>query len=140
MNPIEPNPVEPRESNFDIALSQSDFEFDFFGQMVRRGTTNIHILKEHAGILVQRGDRAAALEIERKLALLLPTDPIIRYNLACGLAVHGEIEESVVQLLESIRLGYRDFELMENDADLDSLRHHDVFIKLLDSQKNAGFV
>jgi hypothetical protein len=138
MNQTEPNPAEKRLARFDVALSQSDFEFDFFGEMVRRGTNSIHVLRQHAEILVLRGDRAAALEVETKLAQLLPNDPIVRYNLACGLAVGGQVEESFGPLLESVRLGYRDFELMENDADLDNLRNHDGFLKLLESQKNAG--
>lgn len=138
MNQTEPNPAEKSTPGFDAAQSQSDFEFGFFGEMVRRGTNNIHILKEHAEILVTRGERAAALTVERRLAELLPQDPIVRYNLACGLAVTGETEESFLQILEAVRLGYRDFELMDNDADLDSLRNHPGFLRLLDLQKNAG--
>jgi predicted Zn-dependent protease len=138
MNQIEPNSAEQSPPRFAVAQSQSDFEFDFFGEMVKRGTNNIHILRQHAEILVLRGDRAAALLVERKLADLLPLDPIVRYNLACALAVTGEVEESYVQLIESIRLGYRDFELMDNDADLDNLRNHDGFLRLLESQRNAG--
>ncbi len=138
MNQIEPNPAEQSHPRFEIAQSQSDFEFDFFGEMVKRGTNNIHILRQHAEILVLRGDRAAALSVERKLAELLPLDPIVRYNLACALAVGGEVEESFAQLVESVRLGYRDFELMDNDADLDNLRNHEGFLRMLESQRNAG--
>ena len=61
MNQTDPNPAQKRETRFDVALSQSDFEFDFFGEMVRRGTNNIHVLRQHAEILVLRGDRSAAL-------------------------------------------------------------------------------
>jgi hypothetical protein len=138
MNQIEPNPAEESPPRFDVSTSQSDFEFDFYGEMVRRGTNNIHVLRQQAEILVVRGNREAALEIERKLAILLPFDPIVRYNLACGLAVTSEIDEAYLQLMEAVRLGYRDFELMDNDADLDNLRNHNGFLKLLDAQKNAG--
>lgn len=138
MNTTEPNPAEETPSTFDAARSQSDFEFDFFGEIVKRGTNNVHILRQHAEILVVRGDRAGALVLETKLAQLLPLDPIVRYNLACGLAVADQVEEAFIQLLEAVRLGYRDFELMDNDADLDSLRNHQGFLKLLESQRNAG--
>lgn len=138
MNTIEPNPAEETPSTFDAGRSQSDFEFDFFGEIVKRGTNNVHILKQHAEILVVRGDRAGALVLETKLAQLLPLDPIVRYNLACGLAVADRVEEAFIQLLEAVRLGYRDFELMDNDADLDSLRNHQGFLKLLECQRNAG--
>lgn len=138
MNQTEPNPAEETPSSFDAAQSQSDFEFDFFGEIVKRGTNNVHILRQHAEILVVRGDRAGALVLESKLAQLLPLDPIVRYNLACGLAVTDQVEEAFIQLLEAVRLGYRDFELMDNDADLDALRNHEGFLKLLESQRNAG--
>jgi predicted Zn-dependent protease len=138
MNQTQPDPAEKPPQSFGASQSQSDFEFEFFGAIVRRGTSNIHILREHAELLVQRGDRAAALAVERKLAELLPNDPIVRYNLACGLAVADEVEEAFVQILEAVRLGYRDFELMDNDADLDALRNHDGFLRLLESQRNAG--
>lgn len=138
MNQTEPNPAEKPPQSFDAGQSQSDFEFDFFGEIVRRGTNNIHILRQHAELLVVRGDRTAAMVVERQLAQLLPHDPIVRYNLACGLAVTGEVEEAFVQLIEAVRLGYRDFELMDNDADLDALRNHDGFLRLLESQRNAG--
>lgn len=138
MNQIDPIPVEQSGPRFEVSQSQSDFEFDFFGQMVKRGTNNIHILRQHAEILVLRGDRAGALTVERKLAELLPLDAIVRYNLACALAVTGEVEASYLELLESVRLGYRDFELMDNDADLDNLRNHEGFLRLLESQRNPG--
>lgn len=138
MNQIQPDPAEKTPPSFDSAQSQSDFEFDFFGEIVRRGTNNIHILRQHAELLVLRGDRAAALVVEQKLAQLLPSDPIVRYNLACALAVNDDVSEAFVQLLEAVRLGYRDFELMENDADLDALRNHDGFLQLLESERKTG--
>jgi predicted Zn-dependent protease len=137
MNQTEPNPAERPLPRFDATQSQSDFEYGFFGEMVRRGTNNVHVLKQQAELLVLRGEREAALEIERKLAELLPEDPIIRYNLACGLAVTGQSEAAFAQLLEAVRLGYRDFDLMDSDADLDGLRNHQGFLKLLESQQNA---
>lgn len=138
MNQTQPDPTEKSPPSAGAAQSQSDFEFEFFGEVVRRGTNNIHILRQHAELLVLRGDRAAALVVERKLAQLLPQDPIVRYNLACGLAVGDEVEEAFGQLLEAVRLGYRDFELMDNDADLDALRNHEGFLRLLESQRKAG--
>ena len=49
-------------------------------------------------------------------------DPILLYNHACVLAQLGRLEDAEKQLLESVKAGFGEFELMEGDADLDPIR------------------
>lgn len=93
----------------------------------------------HAGALIALGHlytrigrHTKALEIDKVLIALYPTDPICRYNFACSLSNLGQIEESLAALSESIKLGYRDFAYMESDPDLENVRKDPRFRQLAD--------
>jgi tetratricopeptide (TPR) repeat protein len=113
---------------------QSDFELDFFGRILQRHPEHLEVVKRQAKLLVRYGRRGEALACDEQLAALLPTDPIVRYHLACSLAAVGRSEQAVRALSEAIELGYRDFEHLETDPDLDLLREHPQFQALLRGQ------
>jgi adenylate cyclase len=60
-----------------------------------------------------------------------PSDRIIQYNLACAYAIMGETDKALDFLEEMSGTSLRNFDWMENDGDLDSLRDHPRFKKIM---------
>ena len=79
-----------------------------------------------------RGDYRRGLEIDLRLSALRPADPIVQYNLACSYSLLGSPNEAVASLEEAISLGYRDFEFMRKDRDLDPIRKDVRFQRLVE--------
>lgn len=78
-------------------------------------------------LLTRRGRVTEGLEMDRRLVRLAPTDPIVRYNLACSHSLAGAPEESCAALEEAVRLGYVDLDHMMEDDDLANARAHPLF-------------
>ncbi len=89
------------------------------------------VLRCQGELLSRKGLNDLALVVDRRLAKLLPADFVVRYNLACSLAVGGFRREAIAALRKALEQGYDDFEYLENDGDLDSLREDPTFHALL---------
>ena len=123
----------PSRSN-DVAgrsPQQKEFEIEFFGRILARYPEHLDVLRRQTRLLTNAGMREAGLACDRRLASVRPYDPQVRYHLACSLAAVGEINEALQALQIAIDLGFRDFEHLEADPDLDSLRDHPRFRALL---------
>jgi len=53
------------------------------------------------------------------------------YNIACACALSGKTVQALDWLEKSVDLGYREFEHMKKDSDLDSLREEERYLKLV---------
>jgi TolB-like protein/Flp pilus assembly protein TadD/tRNA A-37 threonylcarbamoyl transferase component Bud32 len=84
-----------------------------------------------AGALTQLGERARGLEWNRRARAMDSEDPAVLYNVACGFANAGEIEEALACIEKAIQNGFGHKEWLENDSDLDSLRAEPRFQALL---------
>ncbi|MGC3970814.1 MAG: hypothetical protein QM775_26830 [Pirellulales bacterium] len=82
----------------------------------------VDVLRCQGELLSRKGRHTEALDIDRRLARLAPTDSVVLYNLACSLSRNEHFEESLVALRKALELGYDDFEYLELDGDFDSLR------------------
>jgi Flp pilus assembly protein TadD len=125
---------EPQSSADDAAQrqrEQTEFEIEFFRRVLTRYPEHLEALRQQAQLLTSSGRRAEGLACDRRLASVLPHDPEVRYHLACSLAAVGAADEAVLALLEAVDLGYRDFDHLESDPDLESLHHHPQFQALL---------
>src|SRR5690606_37869095 len=87
----------------------TDFEMEFFGRVLERSPNHADALRVQAELYSRRGDYAKSLPLDRRLAELLPHRCVVRYNLACSLAMTDRLVEAIEQLREAIRLGYDDF-------------------------------
>ncbi|RKZ09457.1 hypothetical protein DRQ50_15100 [bacterium] len=86
-----------------------------------------------AGAMIRLGQRERGLKWARRALALDPDDPAILYNVACNLAGLGEVEEAIACLENTVKVGAAYREWMENDTDLDPLRDHPRFRKLVAS-------
>lgn len=107
-----------------------DFEISFFGGIVRRRPDYVEALIPLAEAYTRKGLREKGLRIDQRLSMLCKDDPIVYYNLACSLALTQKTEEALEALGKSIQLGYRDFDYMRKDPDLQSLLSNPQFKKL----------
>lgn len=114
-----------------IQRQQNEFEIDFFRRILARHPDHLDVLRQQAQLLTSLGHRVEALACDRRLAGALPSDPEIRYHLACSLAAVGRPDEAIAALVEAVDLGYRDFEHLECDPDLEPLHRHPQFQALL---------
>lgn len=110
---------------------QIEFELEFYSALLERSPEFIEVLKEHAKNLAQVRRHPEGLSIDRRIAQLRPTDSLVRYNLACSLALTRHKDEAIAELREAVQLGYRDFEFIKHDRDLDAIRKDPRFRELL---------
>jgi adenylate cyclase len=111
--------------------TQSEFEIGFFRRILARHPGHLDVLRQQAQLLTSSGRRVEGLACDRRLADALPQDPEVRYHLACSLAAVGQSDAAIAALLAAVELGYRDFEHLESDPDLESLHDHPRFQALL---------
>ena len=78
---------------------------------------------------------ADGLKMDRKLVRLLPDNATAHYNLACSLALSKRRSDAMSSLKRAVALGYTDFDWMTQDPDLEDLKDHPEFVRLLDQLK-----
>jgi TolB-like protein/Flp pilus assembly protein TadD/tRNA A-37 threonylcarbamoyl transferase component Bud32 len=83
--------------------------------------------------LCRLGDPARGLEWAERALSIDPEDAGVRYNVACLYALEGQREQAIDCLEEVIRLGFGNLEWIGQDPDLDSLREHPRFRRLMTS-------
>jgi tetratricopeptide (TPR) repeat protein len=94
------------------------------------GTGTIHPIAMHLGsLLLERGDKEYATELQEKTAKLLwelddsqSWQGLVQYNLACHYALAGETGTAIEKLREALELNPELTEWSKEDADLASLR------------------
>lgn len=65
------------------------------------------------------------------------TDPLLHYNAACCLAQLGELPEAERRLLACVSAGFRDFDLMEADPDLEPIRASTTYEAIFEARERV---
>ncbi len=112
-------------------LGQADFEVEFYERILARHPNDIVVLRVLGDVLFHTGLSARSLEVHRRLVALVPHDSVAHYNLACDLARQAAAREAIEELGRAIGFGYDDFEHLEIDPDLESLRKLPAYRKLM---------
>jgi tetratricopeptide (TPR) repeat protein len=107
------------------------FEMDFYRAVTAREPDHLAALEALATAYTKSGRFEDALRVDRRLAGLLPDNPIAHYNCACSLSLLGRPDESVDALERAIGLGYDDWKQLKKDPDLDNARRCARFRSLL---------
>lgn len=123
----------PKERNSDPA-----FEISFFEEILRRDPDYADVVEILGGLYTKQGRVADGLKMDRKLVRLQPANPTAHYNLACSLALSRRKADALRTLRQAVQLGYRDFDWMEQDPDLDPLKAHPEFVALLAQLKPSS--
>ena len=117
-----------RERLKEVAI---DFEIGFFEKVVAREPDDVEALMILGNHYTLRGDYAKGLAIDLRLCELRPKDSIVHYNLACSYSLLGYVDEAIASLETAIHLGYRDFDFLQKDPDLDPIRGDVRFKRLV---------
>ena len=120
----------PRETPKDTL-----FEIGFYESVLRRDPTFAEVIEILGGLYTKQGRIADGLKMDRKLVRLQPENATAHYNLACSLALSKRKADALRSLKAAIDLGYRDFDWMSQDPDLEGLKKHPLFAALLDQLK-----
>ena len=112
----------PEESARDAA-----FEISFFEGVLRHDPQCVEVIEILGGLYTKLGRIADGLKMDRKLVRLQPANATAHYNLACSLALSKRNPEAIRSLRQAIGLGYRDFEWMSHDPDLQGLKRNPAF-------------
>ncbi len=111
--------------------TQLDFELEFFGRILSAIPDFADVLRAQACNLTMKGRMQDGLVVDEKLVTVRPTDPTAHYNLACRYALLKQRDKAITTLRKAVELGYRDFDFMKEDHDLDSIRKDPRFRKLI---------
>jgi len=98
---------------------------------VRLHPDDIRALYMLANGLVALGERDEGLTWARRALALDPDEPMLLYNIGCIYALAGMTEEALECLERSVRHGLTQIGWFANDANLDALRDHPRFRKLM---------
>lgn len=110
-----------------------EFEIQFFESVLRRCSGYAQVIEILGGLYTRQGRIADGLRMDRKLVRLQPANPTAHYNLACSLALSKRQRDALRVLRRAVQLGYRDFDWMEQDPDLEGLKEHPGFQALLET-------
>lgn len=108
-----------------------DFEINFFESILKKDPKYIDVIELLGELYTRNGRISDGLRMDRKLVRLMPESPNAFYNLACSLALKKRKSEAMNTLHKALALGYSDFDWLMQDPDLESLKDHPEFQKLL---------
>jgi Flp pilus assembly protein TadD len=115
--------------------SDPEFEIRFFESVLRRDPQYASVVELLGGLYTRQGRIADGLKMDRKLVKLQPGNATAHYNLACSLALSKRKTDALRELRQAVKLGYRDFDWMQQDPDLEALKQHPEFQTLLETLK-----
>jgi len=104
-----------------------DIEISFYEGLTKDGEKYPEALELLGDAYDERGLYADSLRVDRQLRELNPTDPLVRYNLACSLTRTGDFELAATELEQALDLGYQDVQQLNVDPDLEDLRLHPAY-------------
>jgi predicted Zn-dependent protease len=114
------------------------FETAFFEAVLRSEPRHVEALHTLGHLYTTSGRYVDGLDMDRRLAELLPDEPVVHYNLACSLALTGQPEQALGALRHAIDLGYDEADHMLADDDLQSLRGMPAFLALVERVRKGG--
>lgn len=110
---------------------QVDFELDFFQAILDRLPDYTDALQVLASNLSSKGLVKEGLKVDQRIVQLRPADATAHYNLACRYALLRQPDLAIQTLKKAVDLGYKDFQFMTQDRDLESIRKDPRFCDLL---------
>ncbi len=116
----------PRDTAFEVA---------FFESVMRHDAQCVEVVEILGGLYTKMGRISDGLRMDRKLVRLQPGNPTAHYNLACSLALSKRNSDALRSLKHAVGLGYRDFEWMTHDPDLQGLKRIPEFGAIVDQLK-----
>jgi tetratricopeptide (TPR) repeat protein len=118
-----------------VSKSDPQFEISFYESILTRNPNYTDVIELLGGLYTKQGRVADGLRMDRKLVKLQPANATAHYNLACSLALSKRKADALRSLRAAVELGYRDFDWMLQDPDLEELKTYPGFGALLEQLK-----
>jgi tetratricopeptide (TPR) repeat protein len=126
--------------NLGIALARKGD----LGRAIRHLSEALQIMPGHAkahydlgNLLASQGDLDGAIRHLSEVVRLSPDDNIPAcYNIACAYARQNKIEESVVWLKKAVDKGFKRWELLKTDKDLENIRSSSYYKKIIEGLRD----
>jgi len=115
-----------------------DFQVRILEAGLKSDSENYNILFELGNAYTRTGRYEEGLDIDRKLTRIKPGNPVVHYNLACSLALLQRMDEAFEELEVSFKLGYREYNYIISDPDLENLRGDGRFAELVERYLRSG--
>jgi hypothetical protein len=112
------------------------FEIAFFESVLKRDPKYAEVVGILGGLYTKMGRVADGLRMDRKMVRLQPGNSTAHYNLACSLALCRRKQAALRSLRRAVEFGYKDFEWMNQDPDLEILKEEPAFVALLGQLKS----
>jgi tetratricopeptide (TPR) repeat protein len=112
-----------------------EFEMAFYESVLKRDPGYVDVIEILGGLYTKHGRIAEGLRMDRRLVKLQPDNATAHYNLACSLALAKRKTDALRTLRHAVALGYKDFDWMVQDPDLEDLKTQPAFVALLDQLK-----
>ncbi len=107
-----------------------DVEISFIEGVVRRDPGYVDALQILGDDYTRRGRFADGLTVDEQLAKLRPHDAMVLYNLACSYSLTDRLDEALDALHRALAVGYKEFEWMTKDPDLEAVRQHPLYERI----------
>lgn len=114
-----------------------NFEISFYEGLIEEKPDFVEALIPLGDAYTKRGLYEKGLEIDKRLARLRPDEPLIHYNLACSYSLLKMINEALEALNKATHLGYRDFDFMDSDPDLNNVKQDSRYKELVSKFKKV---
>lgn len=105
----------------------SDFEINFYKRLLEKSPNFVEALMALGDVYTKKGMYQEGLEIDERLAKLRPYSSSVLYNLACSYSLLEDIHNAFNAIQRAIECGYRDFDYILKDRDLENLRQDKRF-------------
>ncbi len=99
---------------------------------------DVPMLLDGASALAALGERQRSLEWASRILDKAGNDALVLYNLACLYSLAGEVTSALDALEKSYQAGLADPEWMEQDSDLDNIRHHPRYKELVKRMESGS--
>jgi tetratricopeptide (TPR) repeat protein len=114
-----------------VRKEDPSWDIGFFETVLRRDPSYVDVIEILGGLYTKTGRIADGLKMDRKLVRLQPNNATAYYNLACSLALSSRKADALRALHRAIDLGYKDYDWMAQDPDLEGLKGVPEFEALL---------
>jgi len=115
-----------------------DFEISFYETLVEENPKFTDALIALGDAYTKQGRYKDGLGVDLKLSKLRPLDETVQYNLACSYSLLKKAMPCLKTLEKAIKLGYREFDYMQEDADLIFIRKDPRYKKLISRYKEES--